>query len=970
MSGPVLSEAARTFGAMVSDEHDGVPLDAALGVLWGKSDAGGQVNLLLQHLLDAAAVAELIWDDYLAPAVRARIDASCQGQGRALLALLCGLHDVGKASPAFQGKVPVLAGRVHAVGLGWSGLGRDGQRWHHPLAGVVIVRRALAEAGWGPDAVDWVWPLIGGHHGCFPSKAKIGQQRMQRQLREAQGRGAWELVQDGLVRRVATELDLDLATAAPVATPTRADQLTISGLMVMADWISSDQRHFVGVSELAEVSMAAARGRAARAWGRLGIRGGWDPLRLPAGGDLVAARFGVAARPTQLDAMALAAEMPSPGLLILEAPMGEGKTEAALAAAEVLARRFGADGVFVGMPTQATSDPMFERVLRWTRAVRADPDRPLQVALLHGKRRFNRQWQRLAEQVSVTGVFDGNDEYGMPDVHGSSATGARPAGAVGELPAEWLLGHKRGLLTPFVVGTIDQLLHAATRTRHVMLRQAGLAGRVVVLDEVHAYDIYMAQFLLEALRWLGEAGVPVIVLSATLPPAMRHDLLQAYLQGATGSRDVDLSAAPEAGGYPSVLAACTVDRAAWFASRAAATWRPSIPVRAEVLEESPDDGPERVVAELRSALREGGCALVVRNTVARAQRTYQAAKEAFGADVVLLHGRLIAGERADRAERLLDLLGRPDRPDGTPRPHRLVVVATQLAEQSFDVDADLLITDLAPIDLLLQRAGRLHRHDRPVGARPESVRAPRMLVTGVRTRSDGPPSFPPGSVAVYGEHLLLRSAALVLGMVEDGLSVPADVSELVARGYGTQPLIPQSWQATAEAAESAWRDRSAMRVARARGFLLADPDAPERSTLAGLHDQSTGDLPDDDKVAAVVRDGEPSVEVVLVRRGDRGYLTLGGRPIGAQGEAVISDADLMDEVIQATLRLPARKALTEAAQAELRPLSGWTSDPWLRHARALELDELMTAQLGGHQLTYDPELGLRRKRLGPRFSER
>src|ERR1035438_3673138 len=114
----------------------------------------------------------------------------------------------------------------------------------------------------------------------------------------------------------------------------------------------------------------------------------------------------------------------------------------------------------------------------------------------------------------------------------------RRAGMGPELPAEWFLGRKRGLLAPVTVGTVDQLLHAATRTRHVMLRHAGLAGRVVILDEVHAYDVYMSQFLFEALRWLADAGVPVIVLSATLPPQLRSGLVRAYLQGALQQRDL------------------------------------------------------------------------------------------------------------------------------------------------------------------------------------------------------------------------------------------------------------------------------------------------------------------------------------------------------------------------------------------------------------------------------------------------
>ena len=343
-----------------------------------------------------------------------------------------------------------------------------------------------------------------------------------------------------------------------------------------------------------------------------------------------------------------------------------------------------------------------------------------------------------------------------------------------------------GLLSALTVGTVDHLLYAATLYQAMTPRHAGLAGRVVVLDEVHAYDVYMSQFLFEALRWLADAGVPVVLLSATLPPQLRGRLVAAYLQGALARRDLDLSGLPAATGYPNAVSACVVGGEPRFDTRAAEPWRPSTTVEVQVLAEEPGDGPDVVVAALRAALGEGGCALVVRNTVRRAQQTYAAVKAEFGAEGVLLHARMTAGDRADRTERVLRLLAAPDREDALPRPERLIVVATQLAEQSFDVDVDLLITDLAPIDLL-QRIGRLHRHTRPADSRPAPARTPRVIVAGIAPQTDGPPRFPGGSSTVYGDYLLLRSAALLPDAAQgSGWDVPADVPALVARGYTDQ----------------------------------------------------------------------------------------------------------------------------------------------------------------------------------------
>jgi CRISPR-associated endonuclease/helicase Cas3 len=929
---------------------------AAIGMLWGKSNAGGRPHLLLAHLLDAAAVGELVWDRYLAPGLRDRVDACCDGEGRSLFVLLCGLHDLGKASPAFQGKVPELAAGVRSVGLDWPAdlPAEAARRWHHTLAGAFAAQRVLRAAGWSREATAWVVPLIAGHHGAVPSVQRWSNPPARGQ---AQGVGPWVAAQDGVAAAVTSALGLDLAASAPVRVPSRAVQLALCGAMVMADWIASDDRQFPGIADVAVVSMPAARDQAGTAWSRLGLTGGWRPETLGGGMDLVRRRFGMDARPVQADAVALAEGMAVPGLLVLEAPMGEGKTEAALAAAEVLARRFGAGGVFVGMPTQATSDPMFSRVHTWLASV--DPQVPL--ALLHGKRRFNPEWQALVQDVRFSGIADaGQDEYGVDDVFGVDGDG-RETDRPGEAPAEWFLGRKRGLLVPVAVGTVDQVLHAATRTRHVMLRHTGLAGRVVVLDEIHAYDVYMAQFLFEALRWLADAGVPVILLSATLPPRLREDLVRAYLTGAAQAADVDVDGIPDPGGYPSGLSVCLRGGQARFEVRSGQPWRRSLPVRVEVLDEPPDDPVAGVVGVVVEAVRDGGCVLVVRNTVSRAQRTYAALRAVLGADAALLHARLTAVERAERTERVLNLLGPSGRAGGVSRPERLVVVATQLAEQSFDVDADLLVTDLAPIDLLLQRVGRLHRHQRSVDARPQRLRTPAVVVTGLRRRGEAPPWLPRGSRAVYGDYPLLRAAALVLeAAVSDGWSVPADVPDLVARGYDeAAPDLPAAWMEEAGTARDAWTEGQQRRAARAAPFLLSPAHDLGKPNLAGLHDRGTDISDDEDEVAAVVRDGDPSVEVVLVRRDepDGSYLSLDGRSLGPTGEAV-SDEATMRRVIGASIRLPAKTQLTQAALAELRPLPGWSGDPWLRSARALVLDHAASAPLGGYRLRYDPDLGL------------
>jgi len=982
--------------------------------LWGKSKGLRRPLPLTQHLLDTCAVGERLWDGYLAPAVRDAFDGCTEGTGRNLLRLVCAVHDVGKASPAFQLKEPGLCVQLSEAGLALP-VGRmtpaTARTRPHTLAGAHILDRVLRAAGWPASTRSWFLPLISGHHGVVPPEARVGPRG---RGRVAQGKGDWETVQDALVAEIAAHLSCDLAVAAPRHRPDRAHQLAFLGILIMADWIASDGNAFPDLPLDRLVGLDTARDRAHRAWESLGLRGGWTPTALQrptssTGIDhLFRTRFDLEhVRPLQRGLAELATGMPVPGLILVEAPTGEGKTEAALAAAEILAARFGADGIFVGMPTQATSDPMLSRVADWS--ARIDQDVP--VALLHGRARFNAEWQEMIRRTRFVGIEDSChgssdehhgivDEFGLPDEFGTPDDFEPPDGSSvpenngpsrGTVPgapvhrtgrdlrgpaaaADWFLGPKRGLLTPVAVGTVDHLLHAATRTRHVMLRQTGLTGRIVILDEIHSYDSHMGQFLREALRWLAGARVPVVLLSATVEPGLRHALAESYLQGALGREDTGLPRPLEPTGYPGAIAVHGRGGRTVVERCHQDPWRPASTVAVTILDEpvapSTSGSHDRVVEHVLNSVQHGGCVLVVCNTVDRAQDTYQALRTDLGPDAVLLHARLTAGERATRTRTVLDLLGPAGRSQAPPRPRRLVVVATQLAEQSFDVDVDHLVTDLAPIDLLLQRAGRLHRHRRAPARRPGPLRRPRIVVTGVSRHAEGPPTFPGGSRAIYGDHLLLRSAALCeQAATGHGWTLPGDVPDLVGVGYDPDPAgLPRTWRPRADRALAEHVAAGARRTANAQQYLLTTPDTrygPDNTTLAGLHAHPTADLPDEDAVSAVVRDGEQSVEAVPVLHDpDLGtYRTLTGHPLGPTGERSCHD-HIVERILHDTLRLPGRREITAAALAELRPLPGWTSHPWLRTTRALVLDDDRTCVLGDHELTYDDDLGLLCRRKG------
>jgi CRISPR-associated endonuclease/helicase Cas3 len=386
--------------AVVTDSLERQWLDA----LWGKSAShgGGRRNLLLAHMFDTAAVAECMWDWFLSPATRRVLDeiAGGPGRGKPFFAWLCGIHDYGKAVPAFQCVDEECARLVWEAGLRWDRHRISRRRWRHDKAGAVLLRRFLPRSGWSAEQLDWVWPLVAGHHGTFPGLGDLYLRPAE--SRALHGDSSWTQAQEALLRVFTEQLGYRaVSDVEPAKVPSRAVQLQLSGLVVMADWLASNSTVFEGLDSLASTGIDRSRARAASAWHDLGLHGGWGPRAVP-GPEAFRDRFGQDPRPSQAMVVDVARRMPGPGLLVIEAPMGEGKTKAALLAAEILAARFGAGGVFVGMPTQATCDPMFTQVREWV--AQTEPGLESQVALLHGKRRLNKEWQARPQDLSRTGA--------------------------------------------------------------------------------------------------------------------------------------------------------------------------------------------------------------------------------------------------------------------------------------------------------------------------------------------------------------------------------------------------------------------------------------------------------------------------------------------------------------------------------------------------------------------------------------
>ena len=827
------------------------------------------------------------------------------------------LHDLGKATILFQNKIlyalPEVRERIGAVlDLTPSAIPCSAP---HARASEAILLELDCPAG--------LASIAGAHHGK-PQENNLNDFVCEHL--EIYGRAYWGTGQKKLWLSIwraffdaaLEESGFPAAEALPDLTVPQA--LLFTGLLIMADWIASNTSYFPLISTEETGDPALYPARVDGAWRALNLTPPWESLYPPADAEDFRGKFGFAPNEVQTAVMETAREMQSPGLLILEAQMGIGKTEAALAAAEIFASRFQAGGLFFGLPTQATANGIFPRLAAWAKAQSEDAAHSIRLA--HGMAELNESYREL-----FTGTSHSDDEEFDDKAFGD-----------GVFVHSWFQRNKQALLANFVIGTVDQLLLAALKQKHLMLRHLGLAGKIVVIDEVHAYDAYMSAYLHRALAWLGRYKVPVILLSATLPAARRTDLTAAYLNYRAPEPSVTANR-----GYP--LLTWTDGDAVRQRSLALTGARKSVEVAVTAEDELP--------ALLKDALEDGGCAGVIFNTVKKAQTFAGLLRKALpGCEVVLFHAQFLMPDRAEREKLLLERLGKHSTPA---QRNRLIVVGTQVLEQSLDIDFDFMATELCPMDLLLQRIGREHRH--AGRTRPQKLQAAHcsVLVPG-----DG--STDPGSRAVYGEWLLWRTRKLLPGRI----TLPDDISTLVQSTYGWDEQDPLCETAESEKMKALYLEEQDIKKERAKTFAILSPEDSRCEVLDDwLRDLSARS---DAQARAAVRDGDPSLEVLLmVRRKDGAVHFL---PWQEDGRAVEADRPPSREeslcIARQKLRLPGffsrrwniDKAIKELeAQNELLLLE-WQRSPLLKGELILLLDEALTAHLADTTLQYDPDDGL------------
>jgi len=693
----------------------------------------------------------------------------------------------------------------------------------------------------------------------------------------------------------------------PHDAPSHSDVVLVAGLTAVADWIGSMEEVFV--YEPPQASLAEywprALDRAAQALERAGMR-----AQSPTTSKTFVELFPTYVPwPLHIAADEVSAALHEPCLVVVEAPMGEGKTEASLLLAEAAAARLGQQGLYIGLPTQATANQMLGRVQTFLGRVHAGEASNLILA--HGEASLNERFQKLSQ------VYDRD-------------------GSAGGVHAEgWFLSKKRTLLADHAVGTIDQALLGVMLTSHGFVRLFGLAGKTVILDEVHAYDTFTSTILDRLVEWLAAMGSTVLLLSATLPSSRRAALVRAYRRGAGATDDRHAPTVV----YPRITIASRGDAsAAHFSSRGAST---RIAVRRQV------DDIGAIADQLIAAVADGGCIGWICNTVARAQLAYSAVRQrAPELRHLLIHSRLLPEDRAAAETRLEEWLGPQDR--GAERPRACIVVGTQVLEQSLDVDFDLLVTDLAPVDLLLQRAGRLHRHTRT--NRAPNHAAPVLVLVAPE---GGAVDAAIDDVAfVYAEALVRETLRVLEG--RDAILLPDDIEPLVEAVYRDNlPLADDDLHDV----KVAHRGERLAERQNAEARLIPRPtveDDPFGAMKVRFTDDEDPQL--HEQLRALTRLGERSVDIVCVVRRD-GAIYTSDDSVAALDLQSKPDRAQVHALVRRSIGVSNQRLVSSLlADASYEP-PGWRDSALLRYRRAVVF-ESGVAMVGDLTLTLDRELGL------------
>ncbi|GAB2883166.1 CRISPR-associated helicase/endonuclease Cas3 [Microvirgula curvata] len=866
---------------------------------WGKASPAtadsAAWHLLPLHSLDVAAVMHCLLEqqtEWLAV-----LAARWNWQPRALaehLVFFAALHDIGKFSRSFQRLCP-----HDSPGLVSCEKARPYTQRHDTLGFLLwldCLSRTLPE-NLLPAPRDKLWGewirVVCGHHGQPPKEGSSSKLHADDYFLVDDQTAATAFCQDVVA------LLLPEGLHAPEGI-SREHSKTVSwplaGLMVLADWLGSSQAFFRYHSEplpLDDYWFNHALPAARQAIAHNGL--GACVVAPYCGADRLTDFIDYLHTPTPLQHYAATVTLdPGPQLFLLEDVTGAGKTEAALILAHRLMAAGHGKGLYFALPTMATSNQMYRRVGAIYRKLYQPQSAP-SIVLAHSARQLVDDFTRTLQQP----------DHGYGPQEGSASMHCNA----------WLAdGNKKALLAHVGVGSIDQALLAVLPARHQSLRLAGLRDKVLVIDEVHSFDPYVKTLLCQLLRAHAAQGGSAILLSATVPHTVKTGLLNAFRAGlGLAAEYVELD--PH---YPlTTRLAAQVTLATPCETRAEVRRTVAVQLfdnKAAVLD---------LIAEEAAA---GRCVCWIRNTVDDARQGFAALQARLPAENLhLFHSRFAIGHRLDIENRVLDLFGK----HATAAMRRgQVLIGTQVLEQSLDFDADIMISDLAPIDLLIQRAGRLQRHARHADGQPaddgiERRPAPRLCVFG-------PPPDPEPKADWYGK-VFAGAQYVYPDFAKSWLTQQA----LLAAGCIISPGVPGQTGAVRQLVEAVYGDDAEARVpaalqqasARCLGEAMSQADIARFNSLELGKGYCEGSSHFWDEEANIpTRLGAETRTVYLAEAGDTPESGL--RPL-------YRDADPLRQWSMSAIRLPSHQlqALSAdwqqrfaAALAQLHSEQPWMSE--------------------------------------------
>lgn len=917
-----------------------------LDALWAKKNRDKnnmpQWLPLKTHLNDTRETMGFLWEHYLSQGVKDLIKNSMktdtydkESLAKNLCMFLGAVHDIGKASPYFQLKESFRRDKEldelileKLKNAGFKDLDKFFTADNIDVSHQSIGQFILLKRGVNITVAD----IVGAHHGR-PVKTSEIEDRIhenhfyQNNDSSSEINKTWLSLHDEIFTWALKVCGFSSAKDIPMLS--QNGQVILSALLIMADWITSNESYFslINIEDDKIDENRIKNGLLKWNNDRTSL---WEPLEVNVD-TIYEERFKIKSgekfipRDAQVKITEAIDKAENPGIVIFEAPMGMGKTEAALVAVEQLARKTGRTGMFFGLPTQATSNGIFSRVNAWLENLRDDMSYRRALRLLHGKAALNEEFANLPKSRNIHD--DDENEKNVVTVN------------------DWFSGRKLSILDDFTVGTVDQFLLLALKQKHLMLRHLGFANKVVVIDEVHAYDAYMSVYLYQAIKWMGAYGEPVVILSATLPIERRNKLIENYMLGAgykfrrlPKPKNFDNNEA-----YP-LLTLNDSDKILQYDN-----FEKTAGIDYEVRRLSKGDSED--IARLIKSITNQGIVGVIVNTVKKAQEFTKLCTDVFGEEnVFLMHSLFIATDRYKKEKELLDLIGK----DGK-RPEFKIVIGTQVIEQSLDIDFDVLITDLAPIDLLLQRMGREHRHKRD--DRPENLKEPKVYVLNSKDYD-----FDKASTYVYDPYLLFRTEYYL----PDKINLPNDISHLVQLVYSEKELTLEY------KLKDVYNKYS-------RDFIKKLKEKEEKAETYRLQSPETNKISDDKniiewikysnakaeaseiKASAQVRDSDDTIEVIALKKCEGGYEFF-----DEKGILNPLDNKTAIKMAQHTIRLPRAvnygfgidKVIKYLEDYYNENLKEWDNQSWLKNTLGIVFDVNNEFRIFDKILHYDTKYGL------------